>query len=1200
MARLSIRLLGSFQVALGSEPIETFKSDKVRALLAYLAVESERPHRRERLAGLLWPEFPQRSARVNLRDALANLRKVIGDREATPPFLHISRQALQFNSASDAWVDVWVFTRRARSGVTGQQLIDQLEEAVELYRGSFLEGLSLADSPIFDEWALLERESLHRQVTDALRQLATYYEQRGEYGVALGYARRLLELDPLLEAVHRQAMRLLVYGGERGVALTQYAACRRVLAAELDVTPSPDTERLYEQIRSGELEIAVSPSAPAREFPIQRPSFLAREVAVQVERPVFVARERELDQLERYLEHAVAGRGQVAFVIGGPGRGKTMLMEAFARRATAAYPDLLVASGNGNAYSGVGDPYLPFRDALEMLAGDVEARWTAGAIDRDHALRLWHALPVTAQALVELGPDLIDTFVPGRALLSRAVAYQGARASDAAWRTRLEELITRKTSLPPDPNLQQSALFKQYTRVLAALAQQRPLLLVLDDLQWLDMGSIGLLFHLGRELSRCRILVLGAYRPEEIALGYTALPEGRSSAARPERHPLEGVLAEFKRRYGDVWLDLGQTAASENRQFVDDLLDSAPNRLDKEFRSALLRRTEGHPLFAAELLRAMQERGDLIQDKGGCWVRGPRLDWKTLPPRVEGVIAERVNRLEKELRQILAVASVEGEQFTAQVIARVQGADERGIMRLLRGPLEEQHRLVNAQGVRYLDGLHLSLHRFRHNLFQKYVYDGLNAVERACLHADVGHALEALYADHPEELATVTPQLARHFQEAGITAKAIEYLRQAGERGTRLSASAEAIAHFTQALRLLKTLQDSPQRAQTELSLQLALAVPLLISGGWATPEMTQVVARARELCEQVGETPQLFGALWFTYTYHCVRGENEATLQVAQRLLILAERFENPGLVLLAHYALAFILLQTGEFAAAVARAEHSIALYDPGQHHALTFRIVGHNPKAQCLETAGMALWALGYPDQARGRAREALVLAEELAHPYTLALAYQIAGIIQAYCRDWRSARERSEVALEISNEHGLAVTRALAAHIRGLALAKQGHAEEGIEDVHRGKGDLQAIGSRVAWAFYLACLAEAYIAAGRAEEAFNTLVEAQEWIAKTQEGYWEAEIHRLKGELLQQQGHEAEAEASFGRAIEAARGQSAKSLELRATMSLARLWQTQNKREQAREVLGEIYGWFSEGFDTLDLLEAKAMLGQLCGA
>jgi tetratricopeptide (TPR) repeat protein len=434
-----------------------------------------------------------------------------------------------------------------------------LEEAVDLYRGSLLEGFSLADSPLFEEWALLERERLHRLVTDALRQLANLYEQRGKYSTALGHARRLLDLDPLLEPVHRQAMRLLVYDGERGAALAQYAACRRVLAEHVGVTPSPETERLYEQIRSGAVEITVAPPMPLRESPIQRPSFLAREVAVQVERPVFVAREWELARLDRYLEQAVAGQGQVVFVIGGPGRGKTMLLEAFARRAMATHPDLLVAGGNGNAYAGVGDPYLPFRDALEMLAGDVEARWTAGAIDRDHALRLWHALPLTAQALVELGPDLVDTFIPGRALLSRAAAYQDGRGADAVWRTQLEFLIARKASLPPDPNLQRSALFRQYTRMLIALAWQRPLLLVLDDLQWLDMGSIGLLFHLGRELPRCRILILGAYRPEEVATGHSAPPQREGSA---ERHPFEGVLAEFKRRYGDVWLDLGLTDAS--------------------------------------------------------------------------------------------------------------------------------------------------------------------------------------------------------------------------------------------------------------------------------------------------------------------------------------------------------------------------------------------------------------------------------------------------------------------------------------------------------------------------------------------------------------------------------------------------------------------------------------------------------------
>jgi tetratricopeptide (TPR) repeat protein len=301
----------------------------------------------------------------------------------------------------------------------------------------------------------------------------------------------------------------------------------------------------------------------------------------------------------------------------------------------------------------------------------------------------------------------------------------------------------------------------------------------------------------------------------------------------------------------------------------------------------------------------------------------------------------------------------------------------------------------------------------------------------------------------------------------------------------------------------------------------------------------------------------------------------------------------------MLARFALAAILLQMGE-SAAVAEAERCVELYDPAQHDALTFLIVGHNPKAQSLETAGMALWLLGYPDQARGRAREALVLAEELAHPYTLVLAYLSAGVIAAYCGDWQRARERSEMALDISIEHGFGVAIALGANTRGLALAKQGRTEEGIAELRRGMGDMRGIGTHIRWVFHLASLAEAYIAAGWTEEALSTLAEAQDWVEKTEEGHWEAEVYRLKGELLCQQGQEAEAEASFRRAIEVARGQSAKSLELRATMSLARLWQKQNRREQAREMLGEIYGWFSEGLDTLDLQDAEALLDELSDA
>lgn len=262
MARLSIRLLGPFQVTLDGEPITGFESDKVRALLAYLVAEPDWPHRRETLAGLLWPDYPERSARANLRRALANLRKVIGDHQARPPFLHISRQTVQFNSASDAWCDVTEFTRLLDAKGPSPQTLRQLEDAMALYRGSFLEGLSVGDSAAFEEWALLKREQLQRRALAALHRLAAHYRERGEYERALPYAWRQVELEPWQEQAHRQLMRLLALNGQRGAALAQYEACRRALAEGLGVEPAAATTRLYEQIRDGE----VAPPSPRPEL----------------------------------------------------------------------------------------------------------------------------------------------------------------------------------------------------------------------------------------------------------------------------------------------------------------------------------------------------------------------------------------------------------------------------------------------------------------------------------------------------------------------------------------------------------------------------------------------------------------------------------------------------------------------------------------------------------------------------------------------------------------------------------------------------------------------------------------------------------------------------------------------------------------------------------------------------------------------
>jgi adenylate cyclase len=756
----------------------------------------------------------------------------------------------------------------------------------------------------------------------------------------------------------------------------------------------------------------------------------------------------------------------------------------------------------------------------------------------------------------------------------------------------LEELVERKAALPRDPNLQQTRLFGQYSRVIRRAARQNPLMLILDDLQWMDTGSVSLLFHLGLDLAQAGypMLIIGAYRPQEVALGRAG-----------ERHSLENVLTEFKRRFGDVWVDLACTEAAEARRFVDALLDREPNRLDEGFRDSLFRHTEGHPLFTTELIRALQERGDLFRDTStdveGVWVQVPKLDWRMLPPRVEGVIEERIKRLEDEQREILKAASVEGEEFTAQVIARVQAVDERWVIRQLGSVLEKQHGLVSAEGIRRIDGLRLSLHRFRHNLFQKYVYNNLNEAERTYLHEDVGGALEALYADYPQELPTISPQLARHFEEAGITEKAIYYLRQAGERATRMSASEEAVDHFSRALSLLETLHDSPERAQTELTLQLGLAVPLIPTKGWAAPEMARVIARARELCEQVGETPQRFGALWFTYTYYGVRGQFQMAREYAEQVRDLAEAFQDQGLILVAHYGLAAILLFMAEVDTALIHAEHGIDVYDPKQHHILASLIVGHDPGAQCLETAAWALWALGYPDQARLRMQEALSLAEELSHPYTSAWAHHFESVLQSCVRDWHAVLESAEVVRGISNEWTYPITEAYSACARGLALAKTGQAEEGIAQLRRGISDLLAAEVRIGISSQYTWLADAHFEAGQMDEGLRTVEEGLAYVAVSQERYREAELHRLKGELLRQQGEATAAEAGFQHAIEVAHQHGTKSWELRATMSLARLWRAQGKQEKARRRLEKVYAWFTEGFDTADLKDAQVLLDEL---
>src|SRR5262249_22236543 len=454
-----------------------------------------------------------------------------------------------------------------------------------------------------------------------------------------------------------------------------------------------------------------------------------------------------------------------------------------------------------NAHTGSGDPYLPFREALTMLSGDVETRWAGGLITTEHARRLWEAMPLTLPALIEHAPDLLGTFVPSNGVRERAATVA---APEAPWFNQLVALASADTAA----RVEQRPILTQYSAALSAIARQRPLVLILEDLHWVDTASSGLLLHLSREAARSRMLIVGTYRPDEVAVS-------RGEMA----HPLAEMLSELKRQHGDIWLDLGELAEADGRRFVEAYLDTQPNRLGPAFREALFTRTGGHALFTVELVREMRERGDLRQDADGQWTQGPTINWNTLPARVEAVIEKRMQRLETELRGILTIASVEGETFTAEVVARVQQVQERTLVQRLSQELDKQHRLVTAQILAWLGSQRLSLYRFRHQLFQHYVYHSLTEMERTYLHEAVGSVLEAVYGEQTEQVAV---QLARHFEEAGLTEKALTYLLQAGKRAARLSANHEAIAHVTKGLALLERLPETPERAQTELELQIA------------------------------------------------------------------------------------------------------------------------------------------------------------------------------------------------------------------------------------------------------------------------------------------------------------------------------------------------------------------------------------------
>jgi predicted ATPase len=489
---------------------------------------------------------------------------------------------------------------------------------------------------------------------------------------------------------------------------------------------------------------------------------------------------------------------------------------------------------------------------------------------------------------------------------------------------------------------------------------------------------------------------------------------------------------------------------------------------------------------------------------------------------------------------------------------------------------------------------------FKHALTQEVAYGSLLVERRKELHERTAAQIEALFNSRLEDHYG---DLAHHYSCSGNSLKALEYLQLAAQQAIERSANTEAINHLTAAVHLLNALPETPQRDRQELALQTMLGPVLIATKGNGAPEVGAVYKRALQLGRQSGEDARLFPMLFGLRSFHLVRGELQPALELAQQLVSLAESVQDSGLLVEAHLAQGNSLFLFGKLTPALEHFERAISLYDPQKHHVHTF-VYGLDPGVFCLGRTAWVLELLGHSDQASKRMGETFALAQSQSHAYSLALAVLHALPILELRREWPAYQQKAEAAIALCREQGFGSLLAQATMYRGNALAQQGQTEEGIELMRGGLEAQLATGACLFRPWFLCFLAGSCGIAGRFEEGLAAVAEAIAIVGKTGERYNEAELHRLKGDLaLRGSGVEAEpavqteAEEGFRKSIEIARQQQARSFELRAVMSLSRLWEQQGKKEQARQALAEIYGWFREGFETEDLKAAKSLLDKL---
>jgi predicted ATPase len=712
------------------------------------------------------------------------------------------------------------------------------------------------------------------------------------------------------------------------------------------------------------------------------------------------------------------------------------------------------------------------------------------------------------------------------------------------------------------PERKKQLIFQTMLGVLLEIADRQPLLLVMEDLHWADPTTLEFLNLLVDQIPTTRIFALFTFRPD-----FSPPWIGRA-------HLTNLTLRRLPQK-----------------QIVNMIHHVAGGKaLPAVVLEQIVKKTDGVPLFVEELTKMVLESGLLREKAEGYELAGP-LPPLAIPATLQDSLMARLDRL-ASVKEIVQLSAILGRELTYEMLQAVSSLDDETLQQGLS-------RLVEAE-LLYQRGIPpQATFTFKHALIQETAYQSLLKGTRQQYHQRIAGMLVEAF---PETVATKPELVAHHYTEAGLGDQAVAYWQQAGQRALEGSANAEAVSHLIRGLEILMNQPDTPERGRRELALHLALGGPLIATKGYAAPEIARSTTRARELVDQVGDTEQRFPVLYRQWVYHLIRTEYHTARTLGEEFLHHAKREGDPALALMGHRILGVTQLYLGELSTARVHLEQTLALYDAAQHRTLAFRFA-QDPQIACQAVLSLVLWLLGYPEQAGRLSHEAIANARALEHINTLAYTLFWGSLLAAFGHKVEAVEQQAQALIALSEEQGLAFWLAYATSLDGWTRTLRGHGEQGLPLIAKGVADMQSTGAADFFRSFLwTLLAEASAEDGQAPEGLRVLDETLAFVDTTGECFWEAEVYRLKGKLILHaecgvQNAERTAAECFQQARGVARRQQAKSLELRAAMSLSRLWQAQGRKEEARSLLSEVYGWFTEGFDTEDLIEAKALLDEL---